>query len=94
MLGSLTLFVNSTFSALLNCFIANGGYSTIYYEYDAYGWPWFFLQIAAIFIYQVSSRIKSRTAHYHQIAILICIGLGQSARAKDIDVRNLLALQT
>ncbi|KYB29129.1 putative C-5 sterol desaturase-like Protein [Tribolium castaneum] len=51
-LGSLTLFLNASTSALLACYIANGGYSTVYYNVADYGWLWFFLQWPVIFIYQ------------------------------------------
>jgi lathosterol oxidase len=51
-LGSTTLFINATLSGMLACYIANGGYSTVYYEIADYGWLWFVLQWPAIFIYQ------------------------------------------
>ncbi|XP_044258866.1 delta(7)-sterol 5(6)-desaturase erg31-like isoform X2 [Tribolium madens] len=51
-LGSLTLFLNASTSGLLACYIANGGYSTVYYNVADYGWLWFFLQWPVIFIYQ------------------------------------------
>lgn len=50
--GSTTLFVNGTISSLLSCYISNGGYSTVYYNFFDYGWWWFFLQIPVIFIYE------------------------------------------
>lgn len=51
-LGSLTLFVNASTSAILACYISNGGYSTVYYDIGDYGWIWFVLQWPVIFIYQ------------------------------------------
>ncbi|GJQ72876.1 hypothetical protein Trydic_g1524 [Trypoxylus dichotomus] len=50
--GSLTLFLNSTATAMIACYISNGGYSTIYYDLFEYPIWWFFLQFAVIFIYQ------------------------------------------
>ncbi|KAE8744546.1 hypothetical protein FOCC_FOCC008785 [Frankliniella occidentalis] len=50
--GSLSLLVTGTFSSILACWIANGGWSSVYYEWDAYGAAWFFLQVPVIFIYQ------------------------------------------
>ncbi|XP_060524449.1 lathosterol oxidase-like [Cylas formicarius] len=50
-LGSCTLFVNATTSALLACYISNGGYSQVYYKISDYGWLWFVLQFPIIFIY-------------------------------------------
>ncbi|XP_018578004.1 lathosterol oxidase-like [Anoplophora glabripennis] len=51
-LGSTTLFLNASMSAVLACHIANGGYSTVYYDIPQYGWMWFVLQFPVIFIYQ------------------------------------------
>lgn len=51
-LGSSTLLVNSVLSGILSCYIANGGYSTVYYGWTDYGWWWLFLQIPVVYIYQ------------------------------------------
>ncbi|KAK9881854.1 hypothetical protein WA026_018047 [Henosepilachna vigintioctopunctata] len=51
-LGCLTLFFNGTGSSILSCYIANGGYSTVYYEFSEYGWAWFILQFPVLFIYE------------------------------------------
>jgi hypothetical protein len=53
LLGSLSLMFTSTLSALLTCYLSNGGWSTVYYEFDEYTWIWWFLQWPVIFIYQV-----------------------------------------
>ncbi|KAK9718005.1 Fatty acid hydroxylase [Popillia japonica] len=50
--GSLTLFLNSTATAMVACYISNGGYSTIYYNISDYPTWWFFLQFVVIFVYQ------------------------------------------
>ncbi|KAF7286217.1 hypothetical protein GWI33_006905 [Rhynchophorus ferrugineus] len=52
MWGSITLFLNATLSAVLACYISNGGYSTVYYKIDEYGLLWFILQFPVLFIYQ------------------------------------------
>ncbi|XP_077295500.1 lathosterol oxidase-like [Arctopsyche grandis] len=52
MVGSLALLITGTYSATLACYIYNGNPSTIYYRFDEYGWAWFFLQFAVIFLYQ------------------------------------------
>ncbi|KAG5868116.1 hypothetical protein JTB14_015378 [Gonioctena quinquepunctata] len=54
MLGSLTLFVTATIGAILACYVANGGYSRVYYHIEDYGWLWFFLQFPVVYIYMVS----------------------------------------
>ncbi|CAH0553155.1 unnamed protein product [Brassicogethes aeneus] len=51
LLGSFTLFLNATTSALLACYISNGGYSTVYYNFSEYGWLWYILQWPVVFIY-------------------------------------------
>lgn len=50
--GSITLFLNASTSAFLSCYIANGGYSTVYYTLFERGWIWFLLQFPVLFIYQ------------------------------------------
>lgn len=52
LIGSLSLLVTNTFSGIVSCYIANGGYSTIYYKLDEYGWLWYFLQWPVIYIYE------------------------------------------
>jgi len=52
MLGSLSLIFTSAISALLTCYLSNGGWSTVYYEFGEYTWIWWFLQWPVIFIYQ------------------------------------------
>lgn len=66
--GSITLFFNTAFSAVLACYIANGGYSTVYYHISDYGWLWFFLQWPVIFIYQVSAKTTGLIASKIYIA--------------------------
>lgn len=51
--GSATLFLNSTLTATIACYISNGGYSTIYYNLTEYPIWWLILQFPLIFIYQV-----------------------------------------
>jgi hypothetical protein len=58
LLGSLSLLVTSFISAVITCYVRNGGWSTIYYEFDEYTWIWWFLQWPVIFIYQVRNYIK------------------------------------
>ncbi|XP_065157417.1 methylsterol monooxygenase 1-like [Atheta coriaria] len=50
--GSFTLLVNSSASALVSCYISNGGYSTVYYNFGDYPWWWNLLQVPIVFIYQ------------------------------------------
>ncbi|XP_048517537.1 delta(7)-sterol 5(6)-desaturase erg32 [Dendroctonus ponderosae] len=50
--GSTTLFMNATISSILSCYIYNGGYSSVYYNFSEFGWLWFFLQFPIIFLYQ------------------------------------------
>ncbi|CAH0407455.1 unnamed protein product [Chilo suppressalis] len=49
--GTLSLVVTGSFSAFLATYIYNGNPSTVYYQFDEYGWWWFFLQLPIIFIY-------------------------------------------
>ncbi|KAK3922518.1 putative Delta(7)-sterol 5(6)-desaturase [Frankliniella fusca] len=51
-LGSLSLLCTGSFSSVLACWIYNGGWSSVYYDWDAYGAAWFFLQVPVIFLYQ------------------------------------------
>jgi len=47
-------------SSVLACYIANGGYSTVYYQFDEYGWIWFLLQFPFVFMYQVLPHYSNR----------------------------------
>nr|XP_022908522.1 methylsterol monooxygenase 1-like [Onthophagus taurus] len=50
--GSLNLMVNASISAVVACYISNGGYSTVYYGFSDYPWWWLILQVPVVFIYQ------------------------------------------
>jgi lathosterol oxidase len=52
-LGTLSLSVTSSISAIITCYLSNGGWSKIYYEFDEHSWIWWLLQWPVIFIYQV-----------------------------------------
>jgi lathosterol oxidase len=58
LLGSLSLFVTSSLSSLITCYLSNGGWSKLYYEFDEYTWIWWFLQWPVIFIFQVRNYIR------------------------------------
>ncbi|XP_022123318.1 delta(7)-sterol 5(6)-desaturase erg32 [Pieris rapae] len=49
--GVISLFVTGSFSAFLATYIANGNPSTVYFQFDEYGWAWLFLQFPVIFLY-------------------------------------------
>ncbi|KDR17319.1 delta(7)-sterol 5(6)-desaturase erg32-like [Zootermopsis nevadensis] len=51
-LGSLSLLISNTVTAIIACYINNGGWCTVYYKFDEYTWIWWFLQFPVIFIYQ------------------------------------------
>ncbi|XP_017772269.1 PREDICTED: lathosterol oxidase-like [Nicrophorus vespilloides] len=51
-LGTCTLFVHSSISAVLSCYISNGGYTTIYYGLTDYPLWWTLLQIPILYVYQ------------------------------------------
>ncbi|KAL0833089.1 hypothetical protein ABMA28_001199 [Loxostege sticticalis] len=51
MVGTCSLLLVGSFSAFLATYIYNGNPSTVYYQFDEYGWTWFFLQFPVIFIY-------------------------------------------
>nr|CAH7725807.1 unnamed protein product [Callosobruchus chinensis] len=55
LLGSVSLFCNASMSAIVSCYMANGGYSRVYYDVAEYGWPWLFFSTAVFFVYQVST---------------------------------------
>ena len=52
--GAFSLAIGSFISSTMACWVMNDGYSTIYFDPAQEGWVWFFLQFAAIFIWQVS----------------------------------------
>lgn len=52
LVGIVSLFVTGSFSSFLACYIYNGNPSTVYFQFDEYGWLWFFLQFPCVFIYQ------------------------------------------
>lgn len=54
MVGTMSLLIVGSFSAFLACYIYNGNPSTVYFQFDEYGWLWFFLQFPIIFLYAVS----------------------------------------
>lgn len=54
MIGTMSLFIVGSFSAFLACYIINDNPSSVYYQFDEYGWLWFFLQFPIVFIYSVS----------------------------------------
>jgi len=50
MVGSFTLFLGSTVSSILACYTMNGGYSTLYYNIEDYGWVWYILSWPCTYI--------------------------------------------
>ncbi|XKL68970.1 hypothetical protein PGB90_006739 [Kerria lacca] len=48
--GSVSLFVTNTWSSLMECYVHNGGYCTVYFNWDEYGIVWWILQFPIIFI--------------------------------------------
>lgn len=57
-LGTVSMLCVSLVSATISWDAANDGhYTTIYYEFNAHGWPWFFLQFAIIFMWQVGNGL-------------------------------------
>lgn len=70
-LGSVSLICGSLISGTLSCYIMNGGWSYIYYDFLEYGWLWAILQWPAIFIWQVHSSDKQDGDRER----LICIDL-------------------
>ncbi|KAJ9580292.1 hypothetical protein L9F63_004054 [Diploptera punctata] len=52
LVGSFSLLITSSFTASIACYINNGGWSTVYYEFGEHTWTWWFLQWPVIFIYQ------------------------------------------
>ena len=46
-------FNSSLLSAALTCWVANGGYTTIYFEWGQNGYLWEFLSLPLIFLAQV-----------------------------------------
>ena len=51
--GSFCLLIGSVISGTLACYIANGGWSRIYYDYSEFGYIWAVLQWPVVFICQV-----------------------------------------
>ncbi|CAH0725406.1 unnamed protein product, partial [Brenthis ino] len=49
--GVVSLIITNSFSAFLGCYIYNENPSTVYYQFDEYGWLWFVLQFPVMFIY-------------------------------------------
>ena len=56
--GAFSLSISSGISALLACYVVNGGPSTVYYGFWDKGVLWWFLQWPVIFILQVVSLIN------------------------------------
>jgi hypothetical protein len=57
LLGSLSLLVTNFVTAVITCYISNGGWCMTYYLFNEYTWAWWFLQWPIIFIYQVRRYI-------------------------------------
>ena len=53
-LGSFCLALGSVMSAIIACYVSNGGPTQIYYDISDYGWLWYILSWPITFIYQVS----------------------------------------
>ncbi|KAK8746454.1 hypothetical protein OTU49_017026, partial [Cherax quadricarinatus] len=52
LLGSFSLLLGSSVSALISCYLMNGGRSTIYYNVAEHGWFWYFVSWPFVFIWQ------------------------------------------
>lgn len=52
LLGSFSLLLGSTISAVIACYVMNGGSTTIYYDVHEYGWLWYFLSWPVVFVWQ------------------------------------------
>ncbi|XP_068248441.1 uncharacterized protein [Palaemon carinicauda] len=52
LLGSFSLFVGSTLSAIISCYIMNGGPTMIYYNVSDYGWLWYLASWPVVFVWQ------------------------------------------
>ncbi|KAB7495119.1 Delta(7)-sterol 5(6)-desaturase erg32 [Armadillidium nasatum] len=52
LLGSFSLILGSTMSAIISSYVINGGPTTIYYDITEYGWLWYFLSWPVVFIWQ------------------------------------------
>ena len=66
-IGLFSLTIGNFLSAVVACWILNGGYTTMYYGMGDRGYLWFFLQWPVIFIYQVQrtyTRSRSRSSEF------------------------------
>lgn len=52
-IGLFSLTIGNVLSALVACWILNGGYTTMYYGMGDKGYLWWFLQWPVIFVSQV-----------------------------------------
>ncbi|XP_063227314.1 lathosterol oxidase-like [Bacillus rossius redtenbacheri] len=50
--GCTSLAFTSTLSGAVACWVSNGGWSTVYYEFGEFSWTWWFAQWPVIFVYQ------------------------------------------
>jgi len=50
--GAASLLLGSILSGVLSCYVANDGWTRIYYGVSEYGWVWYFLQWPVTFIWQ------------------------------------------
>ncbi|KAK2719972.1 uncharacterized protein LOC136036473 [Artemia franciscana] len=49
-LGSVSLFIGSIISGIIACWVINGGWSTVYFKIEDYGWLWYILQYPVAFV--------------------------------------------
>ncbi|XP_076317878.1 methylsterol monooxygenase 1-like [Tachypleus tridentatus] len=50
-LGSICMGIGATISGVIACYIMNGGYSALYFDFTQYGWLYYFLSAPLLFIY-------------------------------------------
>lgn len=50
--GSKNIGIGSMIFGSVACYISNGGYTTLYTEWDEYGWPYLIISVPLIFLYQ------------------------------------------
>ena len=81
LLGSFSLLFTCTISSLLTCYLSNGGWSTVYYEFGEYTWIWWFLQWPVIFIYQVRNCCRGDT---NKLANNSKLAYGQTLQLKQV----------